>query len=98
MCSFFFFSSRRRHTRCYRDWSSDVCSSDLNLVIAALMSRGHPRFLFPQLRGAERAIERAHGATLEDWDGRVPRREAVDPILRNLLKGGYRRFHGGPNA
>src|SRR2546422_327029 len=30
MCSvFFFFSSRRRHTRCSRDWSSDVCSSDL---------------------------------------------------------------------
>src|SRR6266542_3962001 len=28
---FFFFSSRRRHTRCYRDWSSDVCSSDLEL-------------------------------------------------------------------
>src|SRR5207245_3039323 len=27
----FFFSSRRRHTRCYRDWSSDVCSSDLFL-------------------------------------------------------------------
>src|SRR3989337_2544228 len=26
---FFFFSSRRRHTRCCRDWSSDVCSSDL---------------------------------------------------------------------
>src|SRR2546429_4557941 len=25
---FFFFSSRRRHTRCSRDWSSDVCSSD----------------------------------------------------------------------
>src|SRR2546429_1536249 len=24
-----FFSSRRRHTRCSRDWSSDVCSSDL---------------------------------------------------------------------
>src|SRR6266542_4791820 len=28
---FFFFSSRRRHTRCYRDWSSDVCSSDLSI-------------------------------------------------------------------
>src|SRR2546429_2661509 len=27
--TFFFFSSRRRHTRCSRDWSSDVCSSDL---------------------------------------------------------------------
>src|SRR6266850_4961288 len=31
MCyvSFFFFSSRRRHTRLQGDWSSDVCSSDL---------------------------------------------------------------------
>src|SRR2546429_6450258 len=28
---YFFFSSRRRHTRCSRDWSSDVCSSDLTL-------------------------------------------------------------------
>src|SRR5437867_5477211 len=27
---FFFFSSRRRHTRSYGDWSSDVCSSDLD--------------------------------------------------------------------
>src|SRR5690625_5445245 len=33
---FFFFSSRRRHTRWPRDWSSDVCSSDL--YIAALMA------------------------------------------------------------
>src|SRR2546429_7337939 len=37
----FFFSSRRRHTRCSRDWSSDVCSSDLlfsggNLNLAKL--------------------------------------------------------------
>src|SRR3712207_4995048 len=29
---FFFFSSRRRHTRYWRDWSSDVCSSDLGRV------------------------------------------------------------------
>src|SRR5204863_3815609 len=28
---FFFFSSRRRHTRSLRDWSSDVCSSDLRM-------------------------------------------------------------------
>src|SRR5207249_6468854 len=36
---FFFFSSRRRHTRSKRDWSSDVCSSDLDyyLVVAALV-------------------------------------------------------------
>src|SRR5204862_5472520 len=29
-CFLFFFSSRRRHTRSLRDWSSDVCSSDLS--------------------------------------------------------------------
>src|SRR5690606_40521648 len=52
---FFFFSSRRRHTRFSRDWSSDVCSSDLAQPprspsgsvpqlapeLAALRSRGH---------------------------------------------------------
>src|SRR5215510_16215180 len=31
---FFFFSSRRRHTRWPRDWSSDVCSSDLRVRLA----------------------------------------------------------------
>src|SRR2546426_6785657 len=30
---FFFFSSRRRHTRLQGDWSSDVCSSDLDPVV-----------------------------------------------------------------
>src|SRR2546430_12592009 len=30
-CCFFFFSSRRRHTRFDCDWSSDVCSSDLDI-------------------------------------------------------------------
>ena len=33
ICLFFFFSSRRRHTRYWRDWSSDVCSSDLQVGI-----------------------------------------------------------------
>src|SRR5258707_10902570 len=32
---FFFFSSRRRHTRYWRDWSSDVCSSDLRYELQA---------------------------------------------------------------
>src|SRR2546422_7499884 len=43
---FFFFSSRRRHTRCSRDWSSDVCSSDL---------------LQRQIRGARRWGRAARG-------------------------------------
>src|SRR5690349_23590691 len=36
---FFFFSSRRRHTRSLRDWSSDVCSSDLLCLVAKAESR-----------------------------------------------------------
>src|SRR6266508_865100 len=36
MCVLFFFSSRRRHTRWPRDWSSDVCSSDLEMAKCTL--------------------------------------------------------------
>src|SRR2546429_603094 len=38
--TFYFFSSIRRHTRCSRDWSSDVCSSDL-----AVFGQGLPVLL-----------------------------------------------------
>src|SRR5690606_40509030 len=34
----FFFSSRRRHTRFSRDWSSDVCSSDLSIYFASIIA------------------------------------------------------------
>src|SRR3712207_7702827 len=37
--TFFFFSSRRRHTRYWRDWSSDVCSSDLRLPAPGAIER-----------------------------------------------------------
>src|SRR5690606_40483758 len=36
---FFFFSSRRRHTRFSRDWSSDVCSSDLIQILRVLAAQ-----------------------------------------------------------
>src|SRR5207249_8047285 len=36
----FFFSSRRRHTRSKRDWSSDVCSSDLSAVALVVLVAG----------------------------------------------------------
>src|SRR5690606_40955538 len=41
---FFFFSSRRRHTRFSRDWSSDVCSSDLLAVVGLAI-----RYVLPKL-------------------------------------------------
>src|SRR5437870_7489795 len=37
----FFFSSRRRHTRWPRDWSSDVCSSDLVILVAGPGGHAH---------------------------------------------------------
>src|SRR5687768_18520062 len=47
---FFFFSGRRLHTRCSRDWSSDVCSSDI--------ARARGTRLQGRVRGAARS--RAH--------------------------------------
>src|SRR5699024_12123385 len=49
-----FFSSRRRHTRATRDWSSDVCSSDLRSSSSAHHS-GRPRQSVPASAGARPA-------------------------------------------
>src|SRR3712207_4645764 len=49
---FFFFSSRRRHTRYWRDWSSDVCSSDLNFEFQKQAASG---FLKQVLKPIDRA-------------------------------------------
>src|SRR2546429_9770979 len=42
MLFLFFFSSRRRHTRCRRDWSSDVCSSDLACLVRETLAGASP--------------------------------------------------------
>src|SRR6266481_7282770 len=47
---FFFFSSRRRHTRWNCDWSSDVCSSDLELAGVAPHDEIDGRSMAPLLR------------------------------------------------
>src|SRR5437899_5400653 len=46
--SVFFFSSRRRHTRCLSDWSSDVCSSDLGIDEIAAAERDVARGRIPE--------------------------------------------------
>src|SRR5207245_6266796 len=59
----FFFSSRRRHTRCYRDWSSDVCSSDLagpELKTVSLLVPGNGELL-PDTRRSDHAAFWHHG-------------------------------------
>src|SRR2546422_6808042 len=67
---FFFFSSRRRHTRCSRDWSSDVCSSDLkrDLVrrFAAHVERDRHRVARDYIDGARvHTAERSEEHTSE---------------------------------
>src|SRR5690625_7675917 len=62
----FFFSSRRRHTRWPRDWSSDVCSSDLavaqdlrasNVAVGKIRSVFDPVIdMLPALRSEERRV------------------------------------------
>src|SRR5438105_5865742 len=54
---FFFFSSRRRHTRSTRDWSSDVCSSDL--AATAWLGSLYYILTATQLRAAEVGIRDA---------------------------------------
>src|SRR3989454_4722340 len=62
---FFFFSSRRRHTRLQGDWSSDVCSSDLLLVVESAGVVGDDRVRHVATRevcGARRGGQLVHVA------------------------------------
>src|SRR3712207_8643816 len=68
----FFFSSRRRHTRYWRDWSSDVCSSDLGqapggpLLRAAVADRRRPgRLPVRARRQPERLDQRDRKSVVE---------------------------------
>src|SRR5215203_942627 len=86
---FFFFSSRRRHTRYWRDWSSDVCSSDLleRLARAAVVP---VRRRVHAVRGLDPAGERAHPHRHRLEPAVVPdpqhRRDDRAPVLPAALR------------
>src|SRR5204862_3545054 len=60
----FFFSSRRRHTSSLRDWSSDVCSSDLPYFRRFGFACGNKAAAQSCFTGLEEAVERAAAPTL----------------------------------
>src|SRR5256885_4211436 len=74
---FFFFSSRRRHTRLQGDWSSDVCSSDLNVMIW-LGSGPFPEPL-PARAGCFTLLTGVEG--LQYWNDAVARWKAEHPAM-----------------
>src|SRR5690625_2571516 len=89
--SVFFFSSRRRHTRWPRDWSSDVCSSDLVLgpatkpgvdILTVVYGHGLP-IEFPEEVLEEAVALRERGIQEEDLQGRTDLRDlyliTIDP-------------------
>src|SRR5690606_40571914 len=73
----FFFSSRRRHTRFSRDWSSDVCSSDLTAGNIALVIFQTVPFALAWVMGDSIRTRRAYFAQLEERAARLEKeREA----------------------
>src|SRR5438045_9126103 len=73
-CIFFFFSSRRRHTRCLSDWSSDVCSSDLGRSRTAMRSREELVTVFGEIASpsARDHVPRAPGSLPSHYAPSLP--------------------------
>src|SRR2546421_1631173 len=82
-CRFFFFSSRRRHTRSDRDWSSDVCSSDL--------------VLFPAAAGMDEAAATSNGGGKKKKQSprqmAVSERTRINAHLMSLMQRGFTRLY-----
>src|SRR5262249_56385624 len=67
----FFFSSRRRHTRLVSDWSSDVCSSDLETLLAAARRSRRVRSLIADLASGRLRYAGLSGRVASSPAGRI---------------------------
>src|SRR3712207_6160834 len=87
---FFFFSSRRRHTRYWRDWSSDVCSSDLaNFDFYGRVLTGTPELRARWKRGVslvEHGMGEAVGKIYVDRHFKPEAKAAMDELVANLVE------------
>src|SRR5436305_12289295 len=91
---FFFFSSRRRHTRCGRDWSSDVCSSDLegeavlpaapSFISAPVTSESHTA---SPSRSEERRVGKE--CSSQRWTCAYKKKEDISRSVRILIDSDY---------
>src|SRR5947207_10508767 len=100
---FFFFSSRRRHTRSLCDWSSDVCSSDLIRLRRGGLLRGPPARSRSDRRDIQRRdatddLEYLQMRLAADFHDRVFRHRqppALQPFLEPRLRSEERRVGKG---
>src|SRR6267378_6208362 len=83
---FFFFSSRRRHTRSLRDWSSDVCSSDLRRRQRA------------RDQGVGEGAARVHGSAASQHRRRNPDQESAAGRFERAAAQGNRGVQGAVMA
>src|SRR5437763_2867997 len=93
---FFFFSSRRRHTRYIGDWSSDVCSSDLDLLRKA-PNRRRSRSCGRRRRNARSAVgfrRIACGSILlRRWVRTIRRRRSEERRVGKECRSRWSRYH-----
>src|SRR5699024_11270933 len=83
----FFFSSRRRHTRSKRDWSSDVCSSDLHVrTVPTPASAGAQEILDTIAEAAAAVIaEPGRDAAVSEWRIGVGAAGVIDPVTGTVV-------------
>ena len=81
----FFFSSRRRHTRLVRDWSSDVCSSDLALAILVWLALS-PEFFADKTPGDFVAFLGAAGLLAKP----IRQLSQINSVIQRGLSAAYR--------
>src|SRR5699024_12746290 len=90
----FFFSSRRRHTRSKRDWSSDVCSSDLGSPIFFYQLWA---FIAPALESSEKWKTRGNTAFITTFFllGRSEERRVGKECRSRRSRGHYKKINNG---
>src|SRR5437870_5920969 len=89
---FFFFSSRRRHTRWPRDWSSDVCSSDLSRQAGGAFQHPSSVRVLAHDRVAGRYEIAAPSFQIEYSPAMIRLRDAVCPACTKIVSVTYWPF------
>src|SRR5699024_11467173 len=94
----FFFSGRRRHTRSKRDWSSDVCSSDLTIVVQAREVSADGKMIDDMMISMSQEISGGKMADavleIENYDGDLPEIEEDIEMILHIFSWDDHDFEG----